>query len=483
LSLVGFPGERGLDSAEYQTLKRWHDVVTRLAGLDRVVAKLSFDEALARLRGMASETLFQPETPEVPIQVLGVLEAAGMTFDHLWVMGLDDEAWPMHSRANPLVPLRLQREAKVPGASPAATLERAKALTVEWLGSAKEVVLSHPLREQDRALAASALIAHLPERDLRLPDYPTWVGAIHRGAMLEHLADAQAPALAANETLSGGQRLIKDQAACPFRAFAVHRLGAQALEAPHTGLDARERGTLVHRILAAVWKQLGTRRVLDTMDATALDALLTSAADEAITRTRRDRPTTLAGRFAAIERSRLVRIARDWIEVDRARGDFAVLATEDKRAAEIGPLRFAVRLDRVDETAAGQRIVIDYKTGRANVPSMLGNRPDEPQLPLYLTATEPDAAAVAFGQVRVGGMRFVGLALDEGLLRGAREPQAGWDEQRRLWRIVLEQLAGDFASGRAAVDPKSPPQTCRDCGLQPLCRVAERAGRAFEDGE
>jgi len=44
--------------------------------------------------------------------------------------------------------------------------------------------------------------------------------------------------------------MVKDQAACPFRAFAAHRLGAEGLQFPHTGLDALERGTLVHRVLA-----------------------------------------------------------------------------------------------------------------------------------------------------------------------------------------------------------------------------------------
>jgi hypothetical protein len=38
----------------------------------------------------------------------------------------------------------------------------------------------------------------------------------------------------------------------------------------------------------------------------------------------------------------------------------------------------------------------------------------------------------------------------------------------------LERLAGEFASGHAAVDPKQRPQTCRECDLQPLCRVHER---------
>jgi probable DNA repair protein len=491
LSLVGFPGERGLDSTEYQTLKKWHDVLARFAQLDRVVAKLGFEDALARLGRMASETLFQPETPEVPVQVLGVLEAAGLAFDYLWVMGLSDEAWPAAAHPNPFLPLRLQRAAQVPNASPAAALERAQRLTAEWLGCTDEVVLSHARREEDRDLAPSPLIGHVAEGMLTLPEYETWRDAIHRAAKVERMRDAQATAVGATDAAHGGASLIKDQSACPFRAFAAHRLGAQGIESPRTGLDASERGTLVHRVLASAWRQLGSRRSLDAIGAAELDALLAAAADEAVASQKRNRPTTLAGRFAAIEKARLVRLARAWLEYERGRGDFAVVAVEDRRAVELGPLKLNVRLDRVDDARPGGRIVIDYKTGRSSAGSFLGARPEEPQLPLYLTAAERDAGAIAFAQVRAGDMKFVGLAREQGVLPGAKTPaEAGrsgaaatWDAQVAFWRAELERLAHEFAAGNAAVDPKRPAHTCRECDLQPLCRIHERAPGGAEAAE
>jgi probable DNA repair protein len=481
LSLLGFPGERGLDSAEYQTLQKWHEVVARFAALDRVAGAMRFDAALAQLGRMAAGTLFQPETPEVPVQVLGVVEAAGMTFDHLWVMGLSDEAWPPAPHPNPFLPLALQRAAGVPNASPAAALERARALSAEWLGCANEVVLSHPRRDGDRDLAPSPLIAMVTETDLALPEYATWRDAIHRAGVMERVDDARAPALAPTGSAHGGAGLVKDQAACPFRAFARHRLRAEGVGAPHTGLDATERGTLVHRVLGAAWSELEDKRALDATEAPALETLLRAAAEEAIRRQKRDRPTTLGGRFAVLERDRLVRLAREWLELERARGDFAVLATEAERDAPLGPLSLRLRLDRIDRLASGEHYVVDYKTGRAAVPALLGERPDEPQLPLYLTVAEPDAAGIAFAQVRAGDMRFVGLARDPALLPGTKAPPAGWDDQRAAWRAALERLADEFATGHAAVAPKRAAHTCRLCDLQPLCRIHERAGSAGDD--
>ncbi|MEK7875401.1 MAG: PD-(D/E)XK nuclease family protein, partial [Pseudomonadota bacterium] len=336
LGIVGFPGERGLDSTEYQTLKKWHEVVAGFAALDRVVPRTGYGEAVSRLRRMAADTLFQPESPDVPIQILGVLEAAGMEFDHLWVMGLSDEAWPQSPRPNPFLPIELQRAAQLPQGSAAESLDLARRLTDEWLACADEVVLSYPQREDDREFKPSPLIIDVSEQTLSLPEFAGYRDTVHRARKLDRSADSKAPPLDQTAAVSGGTAVIRDHAACPFRAFARHRLGAASLEAPHTGLDAMERGTLVHRVLAQAWAQLKTRSALDAISAAGLEALLRQAADEAVARIKRDRPTILSGRFAEIEKRRLVRLARAWLEQEKTRGGFTVVATEERRHIEIG---------------------------------------------------------------------------------------------------------------------------------------------------
>ncbi len=487
LQLMGFPDKgRSLDSAEYQTLKKWHEVIAGFALLDRVNAKLGYGEAVGRLRRLAAETLFQPEAPHAPVQILGVLESAGIEFDHLWVMGLSDEAWPIHPRPNPFLPLEAQRKARVPEASIEATLALDAAITRGWLRAAGEVVLSHPQAEGERKLLPSPLLRDLAQGVLALPTYPRHRNLIHAAARIEIIEDFVAPPLVAGAALSGGASVITDQSACPFRAFALHRLEATSPAAPHAGLDAMERGILVHRVLASAWGQLRTKTRLDAIGAGELEALLARSADEAVTRVKRDRPATLAGRFAEVEKGRLVRLARAWLEMEReARGDdFAVVAVEDKRSLVVGPLTLRGKLDRVDELEDGRRIVIDYKSTAKPSSAWLGERPDEPQLPLYLIATEPAAVAIAFAQVRAGDMKFAALAADETLLPVWKSlPELGWDAQVAEWRKVLERLATQFAAGEAAVHPKNPRTTCRNCDLQPLCRIHERLGAPVTDQE
>jgi probable DNA repair protein len=488
LALMGFPGERSLDSTEFQTLARWHEVLADFSALDRVVPRAGYADAVSRLRRMAADALFQPETPDVPIQVLGELEATGMQFDHLWVMGLSDDTWPRPPRPNPFLPLELQRAAGLPQGSAAGMLELARRLTREWLSCAGEVVLSFPQREEDREFEPSPLILSVPERPLPLPDYASYRDAVHRLRAIERTGDVKAPPL--RETaVRGGASVLRDQSACPFRALALHRLGAQGLEAPHAGLDAMERGTLVHRMLARVWAQLKTREALDTTPQAELRGLVAQAAEDAVARIRRERPTVLSGRFAEIEKQRLARRALEWLEVEKRRGAFTVLATEDERRIETGGLALETRLDRVDRTDDGRRIVIDYKTGKAAPGDMLGERPDEPQLPLYLTGAEPDAAAAAFAQVRAGDMRFAGLARDPDLLPGVRtlpdgklkQAAASWGQQVEAWRTAVARIAAGFAAGEAEVDPKRYPHTCRLCDVKPFCRIYERLENPLDE--
>ena len=499
LDAIGFPGERPLDSAEFQTLKKLHEAIAGFAALDRVAARMRFDEALARLARIAADTLFQPEAPEVPIQVLGVLESAGLEFDHLWVMGLTEEAWPMPARPNPFIPVALQRSAGVPESSAAASLALDERITRGWLTAAREVVLSHPLREGDRELAPSPLIRALAQSslaDLALPEYETLRDAIRRTRAEERTPDASAPALAAPGASTGGTGVFRDQAACPFRAFAIHRLGAEGLETPPPGLDAAGRGTLLHVMLARVWEELKSKARLEALPGDGLEALLAGAAEHAIARLRSLRPDAIEGRFMELERARLAKLARAWLELERERPGFEVAAIESKRPVSFGGVTVNAKLDRMDRLDAGGHAVLDYKTGSASVGDWLGPRPDDPQLPLYAVSRGGSGgeavSAVVFARVKAGEMAFKGIARDEGLVpgvgtvdkqrSGAAKQYASWEDLLEGWRGELDSLGREFAAGEARVDPKRGELTCRNCGLKPLCRINERAPFRLDAG-
>ncbi len=466
LAAAGFPGERAIDSAEFQTLAKWNDTLADLAKLERVAPRMGYAQAMAKLRRACSETLFQPESSGGPVQVLGILESAGLAFDHLWVSGLHDDAWPLNARPNPFIPIALQKKAGIPEASAEGSYELDARITQDWFTAAGEVIVSHPLRADDRELGVSPLIAQVPEGAPDVPLVPRHRDLLFAARRLEEIPDGSAPALA-RSTVRGGAKVLSDQAACPFRAFARHRLGARALEEPDPGLSAMDRGTLLHALMKHLWDALKDSAALAGDTAAAIDKAAAGAVAE----------LEIEGRMAKLERARLARLARDWLEVECERTPFTVVATEQERPIAIGGLQLSGRIDRLDRLADGSHALIDYKTGEVKRSDWIGERPNDPQLPLYAVTAAEDIGAVAFARLKTGEMKYSGYAREKDFV----EKSKNWDALVAGWKAELETLAGGFARGDARVDPKKLAQTCRLCDLQPLCRVHEKL--ALLEGE
>lgn len=464
LEAAGFPGERALDSDEFQTRAKWHETLGELARLERVSGSFPIGEAFHFLERLCADTLFQPESVEAPIQVLGVLESAGMRFDCLWVSGLTDEAWPMDARPNPFLPLALQKKAGIPEASAESSLALDRRITEEWKRAAQEVIFSFPMKEEDRDLAPSPLIAEVAEGAVDIPAFARYRDQIFAARNVATLEDAKGPPVPAGK-VRGGTRVLADQAACPFRAFARWRLAAERLEEPAAGLDAAERGRLLHALMREIWSQLGNSSSLRQEN---LAPIVQRAAAAAV------KEIGLEGRFAELERARLAKLAGEWLDLEKGRKDFAVVALEEQRSLHVSSLEFSSRIDRMDRLAAGGHVLIDYKTGDRVTPKQWeAPRPDDPQLPLYAVAAGEELAGVAFAKLRPGDMKFMGFSRADKLVPGVKLYH-DWPALLAGWKKEAESLGAAFAAGEATVDPKHELKTCLRCDLQTLCRVYEK---------
>jgi probable DNA repair protein len=468
LEAAGFPGERATGSDEFQALAKWHETLGEAAKLERVSKPVSIQQAFASLAHLCAETLFQPaaEAPAAPIQVLGVLESAGLRFDCLWVSGLTDEAWPLDARPNPFIPVALQKKAGVPQASPEASAALDRRLTDEWLGAAAEVLVSWPAKEEDRDLAPSPLIAHVPDGTLEVPEIARYRDLLFSKKKLFNVEDARGPAVPPGP-VRGGTRVLADQAACPFRAFARWRLGAEPLEAPLAGPDASDRGKLLHALMREIWAELKGSAALQTQ---SLAPVIERAAAAAV------KEVGIEGRLADLERVRLARLAEEWLAVEKARKPFEVLFVEHQRNVALAGLELSSRIDRMDRLLEGEggHVLIDYKSGyRVTPKDWEPPRPDDPQLPLYAVAAPEELAAVAFAKLRRGAMRFSGFGRTRDLLPNVRAAK-NWPALLAEWKKETQALGAGFAAGDAAVDPKRDLKTCLRCDLQTLCRVYEK---------
>jgi len=505
LTRFGWPGERGLDSTEYQLLREWRRVLEEFATLQLVDGTLTRATALKRLRHIAAGRGFQPESAETPIQIMGFLGAADMAFDHLRILGLEEETWPPPARPNPFLPLALQRRHGMPRSTAELCLDEAQRVLARLLGSASDTVISYPCNEGERVLRPSPLlrpfgVPESPATVVAVPDYPAQILA---SAGVETFRDDQAPSLPAGDQAAGGAGLFRDQAACPFRAFARYRLRAGTLEEADIGLDARERGQLAHRLMHLLWQRLGSgERLLALAQTGELAAVLEEVVEAVIEAGRRRRPRTWTACFTGLEKERLLTLARVWLEQEQRRTPFEVIGCELDQEIAVEGVAVRTRIDRIDRLPDGSEVIIDYKTGQAGVNDWLGERPDDPQLPLYAVTRDAEVVAIGFAVLKRGpDFGYRGLARDAGILpdtpafadsRQARQLATAdavpaWTDLLQGWRDTLGGLARRFRDGDARVDPKTP-QTCRYCEQHTLCRIYEQTlggitiGSDEEDG-
>lgn len=474
LEAVGWPGERGLSSHEWQAKEALLETLAGLDGLDPVIGRIGLAEAVRLVGRLCRERIFQPESEGEPaVEVLGPLEAAGASFDALWIFGMNDDVWPPAPRPNPLLPAAVQRRARSPHASADVEVEFARAVHERLLRSAPEVLFSHALGEGDRSLRPSPLVAALPEAENLPPPRPTAVERLVGSLAIESIDDRRAPPLPEGAHVEGGTALLRLQALCPAWAFYRYRLGAKALPEPEAGLDAAERGALLHRAMEHLWRGRDSR-AMAALDEAGRIAAARAAASAAIEEFGLRREAPLPRRWAALETEHLTGLLGEWLEIDlRREVPFSVIAAEARRHIAIEGLEIDVAIDRVDELADGRRLVIDYKTARdLKKKAWAGERIAEPQLPLYAAfALDFPPDAIAFAKVRPGECAFIGL--------GGASPAAGievvedWAGTLARWRASLAAIAREIRDGEAGVR-FAKKDDLEHCEVLPLLRLPER---------
>ena len=497
LDKLGWPGERGVSSREYQAIKRFRELLGELASLDGVSTPVNRSGAANILMRILSNEKFQPEGADSPVQVLGELESSGMTFDHLWILGLNDTALPGPPSPNPFIPLPVQRHHRMKRADAEREQRFAEQVVARLFSAAPDVVLSWPVQDNGAEQRPSSFIRDIPDGQPMLAEScaPAEMLWLQRTG-LEELSDSLGPPLCTRKPFTGGTGILKDQALCPFRAFGHHRLRAERLDLPDIGIDNLARGTLTHKVLELLWGKLVDQDSLLCMDETTLNGHLKEAVDGALDRLERERRYGLPTRQRQVERQRLIALTQRWLEFERRRSRFRVVASEQSHQVQIGKLAIRTRIDRIDELEDGTCAIIDYKTGRADPLQWLDDRIIEPQLPAYcLGLSREKVGAVMFAVVRSKEKEsgFYGLARKAGSWPGAKSraietrlEEKGWgsfEDVLAHWYNALPALGDAFARGEASVDPVDLKLACQYCDLAGFCRILERQAISLEDND
>jgi ATP-dependent helicase/nuclease subunit B len=468
-------------SIEYQAAERFQELLASLGLGDAVFGTHSRDSAQRILARAARETAFQVQTGVPAIWVSGQLLDPWLDYGGLWVSGCNDEQWPPPVAPVALLPVGLQRQYGVIPASTELQLALAIDLQNRWQKRASQCVFSLSDPGEGSSSTPSPLLPKLVPVDLpaNAAPQPHWRKMLERSPGLESLWDEMAPPHAGNER-TRGVATLRAQSRCAFRGFAETRLDAQPLEQPVPGFNERERGELVHHALQHVWAMLRDSSTLHAVGPDAEQRLIEAASARAIELVCQRRDP--GRRWRLRERVRLHNLLGKWLQLERTRAPFVVEALEGSDLiARFGGLDFRVRIDRVDRLMDGARVLLDYKTGAASV-DWRGERPDNPQLPVYALLFPDALVAVAYAKVNAAESGFVAESERPEIFPRTRpselEGMATFAELIQLWSRRIERIAGEFAAGRAEVAPTL--KACQSCKLQGLCRVPAALEEADE---
>ena len=463
LEQLGFPGEQAFSSVQYQIYQRLQTVFNEFQSLHFLTSKLSFKEAIATLENLIQTTLFQPQTLQTPIQIMSLSEANNGFGQAMWVMNMTDDNVPRKLKPLTFIPFSLQKKYGMPYALIEQELIQAQNMLKRFASFNQQCVFSYAKLTAEKLNLPSPLIRHLPNF-IPKPGHKSLQPA------LETYQETYQYPLTDQKTTKGGTRLLANQAMCPFKAFAAHRLHLSKPKPPIDGLSFAKRGQLMHKAMELIWRTLPNQAALNALSASAITALITQIIERVLAPFKAQK--ILTDTLYEVEAARLSRLMHAAIIWEKTRPPFKIKALEAQSVIDVGALQLNVRLDRLDVClTTGKYLIIDYKSTLPTTMPWREIRPKEPQLLLY-ALLDNRIETLLFAELNAGSFTPKGLCnhgnIDTDITSIKKDEN--WANLRDTWQQSLTKLAHEFKAGVCRPEPTQS-TLCQSCEFKSLCRI------------
>jgi RecB family exonuclease len=442
-----------------------------------------------------------PGIQEAGIQVLGLLEMRGLEFSRVFCLGMNSGALPPPPRSLPLLTAAERRA--VLGGTYRSQHEFSRGLYDNLLGAAPELILSRPKIADDEERVGSPLyLGPWEPQEMAVLSRPhrAWLRSPAIRAALSDVGTAFAGygdgplsiTLAPEYSLSKAATAL----GCPCRFLLEFILELKELPKIEAGLDPRERGDRLHKVLARFTAVFNQFLEAHSWDHGRADAVLEATAHQVLgdlledLHWRAELERWLGG--AAAGRSLL----GEWLALEQQRHEqgwrwqlmeagFAGLKKEG------WPFALKGRLDRLDyHPDSRQAIVWDYKSGKVPKAAEVFDELQEVQLACYLLAVESGLAGalrkpekLRAGFIGLKSLRKDHLKHEDFGKRSGEWPRVAEALVARLKDLGRRLTAGDFCPAPHPAPEGKKLGACQYCPYALLCGFTGTSAPPGEEEE
>lgn len=448
LDVLGMRAALQADDAGAQVIQLLQDIAQ---DCEQVGHTFSFAEWRAFINLQLEATAFVQLNRDKRVVMLPLNGARLRSFDAVLMVGADAEHLPSQPAETLFFANVVRREL---GLATRESRQRQQLRDVTELLSANDcVVLSwqahkngepNPVSPWIERLQLSLARAGLPA----LAEHDVQIAPRHLLPLPATMPAPSASSLSPKKLSASGYNSL---VACPYQFFATRMLGLSGIDELSDMPEKRDYGDWLHQILAMFHTQLHEHAVVDRA------ALLREISDQVFGQAL-DKSAAALGYYARWQKAMPAYL--EWLTEREAQGWHFVLGEEKFEKVlrwEDGEIILHGRVDRMDENASGERIVLDYKSTNQTALRDKLKQGEDHQLPFYgLLSDVPLAAAL-----------YIPLEATKDKIKEVESTEYETWQQTLSAQITNTMSAIAHDAPLPATGPES---VCQYCDVRGLCR-------------